>query len=338
MRSGHDPIWNGNVRPAGPRLTTPLPGAARGHGRAGGAALLLVAALSGAACNALYYPVIRLVYDRADLPASQIIHDASYDSIAADARQRLDLFLPTGSHWPVVVFVHGGSWTSGDRGLRIGGADVYGNIGRFLAGHGIGAAVISYRLLPDVDWSTQADDVARAVGWIYRTIPVYGGDKNRIVLMGHSAGAQLAVRAALDRERLTRAGVPAHAIAGVIAVSGAGYDMADRETYELGNDPAFYAARFQRDASDMTWQTDASPVRFVSPDAPPFLIIYAGGETKPLQRQSHLLRDALHAAGVQTELLESPGLTHTRIVPTLSRIDRPAGAAIVRFVEGVRTR
>jgi acetyl esterase/lipase len=286
----------------------------------------------------LYYPVVRLVYDRADLPASQIILDASYDPIATSPKQRLDLFLPAGSHWPVVVFVHGGSWTSGDRTLRVGGADVYGNIGRFLAARGIGAAVISYRLLPDVDWSTQADDVARAVGWVYRTIPVYGGDKNRIVLMGHSAGAQLAVRTALDPERLSRAGVPARAVAGVIAVSGAGYDMADQETYALGNDPAFYAERFRRDDADTAWQIGASPIRFVNSDAPPFLIIYAGGETKPLQRQSHLLSDALRAAGVQTELLESPGLTHTRIVPTLSRDDRPAGAAILGFISRLKSR
>src|SRR6185503_3743551 len=106
------------------------------------------------------------------------------------------------------------------------------------------------------------------------------------------------------------------AIAGVIAVSGAGYDMTDKTTYELGNDPEFYAIRFRRNAADVNWQADASPIQFVTRDAPPFLIVYAGGETKPLQRQSQMLAGALRSAGVPVELIESPGLTHSRIVPT----------------------
>lgn len=288
------------------------------------------------ACNPVYYVGLKFVYRDVHLPASRVLRDVSYEPTASIAKERLDLFLPDGTGWPVVVFVHGGNWTEGDRALRVGGQDLYGNIGRFLAANGIGAAVISYRLLPAVDWTTQADDVARAVGWVYRTLPVYGGDKSRILMMGHSAGAQLAVRTALDRDRLVRAGVPASAIAGVIAVSGAGYDMTDQETYALGNDPAFFEARFRRGPADVHWQADASPMKLVTAGAPPFLIIYAGGETTPLQRQSRLLHEALSAAGVRAELLVAPGLSHTRIVPTLSRADRPAGAAMLRFIERVR--
>jgi acetyl esterase/lipase len=307
--------------------------------RVGGAGtlrrLVLVAlAIAAAGCNPAYYVGLKFVYRHADLPSRQTLRDVSYDPTGTIGKDRLDLFLPSPDrrHWPVVVFIHGGNWTEGDRALRVGGADLYGNIGRFLAAHGAGAAVISYQLIPTVDWRAQADDVARAVGWVHRTITVYGGDKNRIVLMGHSAGAQLAVRTALDRDRLARAGVPAGAIAGVIAVSGAGYDLTDRETYALGNDPAFYAARFQLGPDDANWQREASPISLVGPGAPPFLVIYAGGETKPLQRQSQLLDQALAAAGVETTLLESPGLSHTHIVPTLSRADRPAGAAILEFL------
>jgi acetyl esterase/lipase len=298
--------------------------------------LVLAAAIASVvACNPLYYVGLKFVYRRANLPSGQILRNVAYEPTASNPRETLDLFLPPGTGWPVVVFVHGGSWTSGDKDLRVGGADVYDNIGRFLASRGIGAAVIEYRLIPAVDWREQAADVARAVGWVYRTIPVYGGRRDRIVLMGHSAGAQLAVRTALDDHALGREGVPAAAIAGVIAVSGAGYDLTDAETYHLGNDPAFYAARFQRNASDVNWQAEASPIGLMRPGAPPFLIVYAGGETKPLQRQSRLLNDAAIRAGVTTRLLDAPGLSHTRIVPTLSRADRPAGAAILEFLEGL---
>jgi len=300
-------------------------------------AAVLALAVAAGACNPLYYVGVKFVYRRADLPGRQILHDVTYDVTIPGDRNRLDLFLPGGAGWPVVVFVHGGSWTTGDKGLRVGGADVYENIGRFLASRGVGAAVIEYRLIPGVDWREQADDVVRAVGWVYRTIAVYGGDRHHLVLMGHSAGAELAVRTALDEGALLREGVPSRAIAGVIAVSGAAYDLTDQETYALGNDPAFYAARFQLGPSDVEWQREASVLPLIRPGAPPFLVMYAGGETKPLQRQSRLLGDALTGSGVPVRVVEVPGLSHTRIVPTLSRADRLAGTEILEFLNRLRS-
>jgi acetyl esterase/lipase len=294
---------------------------------------LLLLAVAASACNPLYYVGVKFVYKRADLPDRQILRNFSYDSSATPSpRERLDLFLPEGHAWPIVIFVHGGSWTEGERTLEIGGADMYENIGRFLAGRGIGAAVIDYRLIPEVDWRTQAADVDRALAWVYSTIPIYGGRRDAIFLMGHSAGAQLAMRAALDRAALGRVGVPPTAIAGVIAVSGAAYDLTDQKTYDLGNDPEFYAERFRIGPTDTGWQREASVVPLVSADAPPSLLMYAGGETTPLQRQSQVMATALKAAGATTTLLEIPGLSHTHIVPTLSRDDREAGAAVLAFV------
>ena len=279
---------------------------------------------------------MRLVYKRAPLPDSQILRGISYDPATGSPKQRLDLYMPApGSRrWPAVVFIHGGSWTSGDRSLEVGGADVYGNIGRFLAQHGYGTAVISYRLIPDVDWPTQAEDVAKAVKWVHDNAPSYGALANALVLMGHSAGAQLAARAALNPQLLSRAGVPAPAIRGLIVVSGAGYDMTDEETYRLGEDRAFYAARFQRRADDVDWREAGSVLPFIRSAAkrPPALVIYAGGETKALQRQSQLLVEALTRAGEKPTVLVAPGLSHTRIVPTLSRDDRAAGAAVLAFL------
>ena len=68
----------------------------------------------------------------------------------------------------------------GDRAQKFGGADVYGNIGRFLASEGFGAAIISYRLLWTTDWRTQAMDAARAVAWVEQNIAARGGDPRRI--------------------------------------------------------------------------------------------------------------------------------------------------------------
>ena len=298
-------------------------------------ALLLVSA----SCAPLQFIGVRFVYKRAPLPESQIRRGISYDTATGSPKQRLDLYLPApGTRpWPAVVFIHGGSWTSGDRSLEVGGADVYGNIGRFLAQHGYGTAVVSYRLIPDVDWRTQAEDVAKAVTWVHDNAAKYGGLGNALVLMGHSSGAQLAARLALDPQLLPRAGVSAAAIRGLIAVSGAGYDMTDEETYRLGADPAFYAARFQRGTDAVDWREAGSvlPLLRNAAKPPPALVIYAGGETDALQRQSQLFAEALTRGGETPTVIVAPGLSHTRIVPTLSRDDRAAGAGVLAFLRSV---
>ncbi len=297
--------------------------------------LALLAALGAGGCSLIYGAAIGLVYDEVPLPDAQVLHDLRYVEGSDLGKHRLDLFLPTldsvrAEAWPTVVFVHGGGWNEGDKDLSFGGADVYGNIARFFASRGIGAATINYRLLPDVSVAGQTEDVARAVAWVGEHIALYGGDPEALFLMGHSAGGQLAARVALDPAALP--GTEAFGICGVIAVSGAGYDLADEETYALSGNRDYYARRFNPTGTDPDWQAEASPVRFVGAQAPPFLIVYAGGESKALQRQSRLLDAALTEAGAESEVVVVPGQSHERIVLALSRDDQTAGPAMLEFV------
>ncbi len=293
------------------------------------------AVLAFAGCQSALYVALQFVYDEAPLPADQVVRDVSYWTAQAPdpapEKHRLNLFLPDGAAepWPTVIFVHGGGWTEGDKDLTVGYRDVYNNIGRFFAARGIGAAVVNYGLLPEVDWPAQIEDVARAVAFVHERIGRYGGDPGALFLMGHSAGAQLAARVALDTAALAPFGVPEEAICGVISVSGAALDLTDEKTYALSDDPAYYARRF---GTQPGWQAAASPIRFARPDAPPFLILFAGGESQALQRQSWLLNAALQEAGAASEVVVVPGMSHTRIVLALSRDDRTAGPAMLRFI------
>ncbi|MDX1545777.1 MAG: alpha/beta hydrolase [Rhodothermales bacterium] len=295
--------------------------------------LLLAAALAGSGCFAVNRIGVAVLYDKARLPEAQIREDvAYYDGPGADAeKHRLDLFVPApdAAGWPTVIFIHGGGWTSGDKDLKAGGADVYRNIGRFFAARGIGAAVINYRLLPGVDWTAQIEDVARAVAWVHGQVGGLGGDPDALFLMGHSAGAQLAARVALDPAPLTDLGLRPAAVCGVIAVSGAAYDAADPETYALGGSYRYLDERF---GGTEGWEDAISPVRFIDAGAPPFLVLYAGGESKALQHQSRLLDAALREAGAASRLVEVPGESHARIVLTLSRDDKTAGPAMLDFI------
>ncbi|HLA63000.1 MAG TPA: alpha/beta hydrolase [Rhodothermales bacterium] len=313
------------------------------------ALVVAAAAVALSGCAAVYAVGVSFVYSRADLPEANVRRGLPYvegpTGAPVDNKNRLNLFLPLadsvrGARWPVVVFVHGGGWDTGDRDFTFGGADLYNNVGRFFASHGVGAAVVSYRLMPGVTWREQVADAARAVAWVHGHVADYGGDPDAVFVMGHSAGAHLITRVALDPAPLRDAGFGAGRLCGAIPVSGAALDLTDRETFLLEDNFDYYAARFAPDrvpleeppASPVPWQVDASPLPFARADAPPFLFIYAGGETRALQRQSQLLDTALRAAGARSRIVVAPGLSHTRIVPTLSRDDRPAGRAALAFV------
>jgi len=293
---------------------------------------LLVASAFFTGCVVVEHVGIALLYKRAPLPDAQVKYDVPYVDHNLLAKQRLDLFLPKGTNWPVFIFVHGGNWDAGDKGLRVGGADIYGNIGRFYAARGVGVAVISYRLQPTVNWRQQVKDAAAATAWIHAHIAEYGGSPKWIFLGGHSAGAQLACHVALDQGPLAERGLSPAIVCGVISVSGAGLDLADQKTYDLGAKRAYYVARFGDNGPREIWQRDASPVTYVTSNAPAFLILYAAGESKALQRQSQWLSEVLERERVPYRLAVVPGQSHERMVLALSRPDRTSADAILDFI------
>lgn len=298
-------------------------------------AVALATAIAASACTAVVYRIgVPIFYRRADLPERRIVRDLPY-SHAPDAdpkKNLLDLFLPEGRNWPTLVFVHGGGWTSGDKSLRAGGADIYGNIGRFYAAHGIGVAVISYRLQPAVAWPQQLADVARAVAWVHGNVARYGGDPDAIVVAGHSAGGQFAARVALDPAPLAAFGVDRRVVKGFVSVSGAGLDLTDAESWRLGQPRDYYAKRFRNGDTGDGWMREASPVRFIDAHSPPGLVVWAEGDPRDLRRQGEVLATKLRAAGVPTTVAVVPGSSHTRIILTLSRDDTVSAKAILRFV------
>ena len=291
-------------------------------------ALALAVALSG--CSLATRAGVAVLYRKADLPASQIVPDICYTAASPcdTPRHTLDLYQPAAKGWPVIIFVHGGNWDSGDKNYRAGGADVYANIGRFYAMRGIGVAVINYRLQPAVAWPAQVEDVHAAVAWVQANIQQHGGRPDRVFVMGHSAGAHLASMVALTTAD--------SGIRGVIAVSGAALDLADEQTYQLGADREYYRQRFQGRDSSEDWKRRASPARFANPKAPPFLILYATGETKALQRQSQVLHDALSRSGASSRLVPVPGESHTRMVLALTHPEKPPAKVILDFVRAAK--
>jgi acetyl esterase/lipase len=297
--------------------------------------IFLLILLSSASCGELAErAAVTLFYREAVLPVERVHKNLGYwnDPQRAASKHRLDLFVPKSESWPVMVFVHGGSWRSGDKEIIFGGVDPYGNIGRFYAARGIGVAVINYRLQPSVTWREQLIDVARAMAWIHENADDYGADTRAVFLFGHSSGAHLAARAALDRQLLQQVGVRPGIPCGVIAASGAPYDIADEKTYELGTNPAIFERPFRGTDVNNRWKYDASPLHLVTSAAPPFLLLHGAWETKGLKRQNQIMFSALRDAGVPSRLAETAWDGHFIMIASLSRPNSEASAAVLEFI------
>ena len=116
-----------------------------------------------------------------------------------------------------------------------------------------------------------------------------------------------------------------------MAVSGAGYDLGDIDTYRAGFDPLYFAERFGGSRLDGAWWREASVVPFLDAADPPFLVISATGESRGLRRQSALFHEHLQTAGVPSRLVTVKGSSHERIILELSRADKTAGPAVLAF-------
>jgi len=125
-------------------------------------------------------------HEKAGYTAPKIGRDLRYGD---DPRHRLDVH--TGNDGaagrPVFVFVHGGGFVRGDK--HDPGTPRYDLVGAWAVRRGYIGVTMTYRLAPEHKWPAGAQDVASAVQWIRENIAAYGGDPERIVVAGNSAGA-----------------------------------------------------------------------------------------------------------------------------------------------------
>lgn len=265
---------------------------------------------------------------RATTPAMQPLKDIRYlDGPGSDAKlNALDLYLPMGKeNVPLLFNVHGGGWTGGDKALPQDLIDVFARLG-------VAVASVNYRTSPAVKHPTHIQDVARAFAYMYKNAAQYKIDRNRIVIMGSSAGAHLVALLGLNTKHLTDQGLPADAIKGVAAISGI-YDL---PTFpEPGLVPT---RREQAFGFDPVVLHDASPQSFASAKAPPFLLTFTNWDIFMLREQALELFNRLLTQGAPVELVDVPGRDHgstgTIGEPVRSRYvtEDVLGPALARFV------
>jgi acetyl esterase/lipase len=240
-------------------------------------------------------------------------------SYGPESRQKLDVYSPKDAKdRPVVVFFYGGSWTAGSRGL-------YRFVGAALAERGIVAVLPDYRLYPQVKFPLFLDDGALAVAWVQKHAHEFGGDPQRIVLMGHSAGGHEAAFLAYDRRLLEKAGARPESIVGLVGLSG---------PYALAPDTKILNTIFASPYTEAQWQ----PVRFVTSQSPPTLLVHGTADDVVSIEHAEKLRDTLQANHVRVATQFYPDKSHSDTIAGFSipaRGRTPVLDHSVSFIESV---
>jgi acetyl esterase/lipase len=188
---------------------------------------------------------------------------------------------------PAVVFVHGGGWSSGDRGLH------YRHMHQ-LAGAGYVSVNIEYRRHPQVGWRDSVADVLRAIRWVRENAAWLGADPDRIAIVGGSAGAHLAALAACDPDARLAAAVlfyPPVDLPEVIGSWGAGLAAA-------------LAPYFRGELAQ------ASPINRIGPHCPPVLTLTGDADHMIALGPVRRFHARLSEHGVPNELVVYPGEEH----------------------------
>ena len=263
--------------------------------------------------------------------AQDVKRNISYAD-SAHERQVVDIYAPRDAkNLPVVFWIHGGGWQTGDK------ASVQLKPQAFMDKHLVFVST-NYRLLPDVDMATIVRDVAKSVRWVHDHIAEHGGDPQRLLVMGHSAGAQLAALVCIDDRYLKAEGLSLAIIKGCAPVDGDTYDVpAIIETAETrrrvhGLAQAKFGHR-EKFGNDATKHRDFSAVTHVArdKDIPPFLILHVA-EHPDTSAQAQRLGNVLKEAGVPVTVFGAKETTHNKINADLGLPDDPATKALFEFV------
>jgi arylformamidase len=264
----------------------------------------------------------------------QIHRDLPYAE-PADERQKLDVYAPQGAKdLPVVFWIHGGGWQTGDKSMVQVKPQAF-------VDKGFVFVSTNYRLLPDVDMGTIVRDVAKAIRWVDAHIAEYGGDPNRLLVMGHSAGAQLAALISIDDRYLKAEGLSLAIIKGCVPVDGDTYDVpAIIETAEtrrrVHGQPQPKLGHREKFGNDPEKHRDFSAVTHVSKGKhiPPFLILYVADHPDN-SAQAQRLGAVLKESGIAANVFGAKETNHNRINEKLGVADDPSTVALWEFVGDV---
>lgn len=265
-------------------------------------------------------------------------HNLSYGEFGR--RNQLDIWarhdLPRDGRAPVLLQVHGGAWVMGNKDQQATPLMAH------MAERGWVCVAINYRLSPKSTWPDHIVDVKRAIAWVKENIADHGGDPDFIAITGGSAGGHLSSLAALSpNEPAFQPGFEDADTSIVAAVPFYGvYDWTNRDGTGLEGMDDFLERRVLKspmaDARDV-WD-QASPMSWVGPDAPPFMVLHGTNDTLvPVEQARSFVSMLTAESKAPVVFAELPGAQHAFEIFDSNRTLATVGA-VHRFLASVRTR
>jgi acetyl esterase/lipase len=258
----------------------------------------------------------RPLHEKEPYAQASVVRDLRYGS---DARHLLDVFSASStlSSKPVLIFVHGGAFTRGDR--RTGDSPFYDHLQLWAVRNGMVGVNMTYRLAPQHPWPAAQQDIQSAIRWVQANIAASGGDPKRIILMGHSAGAAHVAQYLAHPQFHAQAG--AEVIGGVM-ISGI-FDTTSAEANPplqayFGKDNALYAER------------SALPGLLAS--KVPMFLAYAELDPEDFHKQSEQLYGALCKVEKCPSLLKLMGHSHMSEMYAINTKDVSLTEPLKRFI------
>lgn len=232
--------------------------------------------------------------DRAEFPLRHVPY-------GEEPRQKLDIYLPRKTRVKsTILFLYGGGWVSGARWY-------YRLFGRALAARGHIVIIPDYRLFPEVRFPIFNEDAALAVKWTTDNLLKLGGHPSRLFLMGHSAGAHIAVTLALDEGYLGKHGLKPSALSGIIGIAG---------PYTL--DPLKWQGIRDIFSPSAGAPSAARPIKLVRAGHVPAMLLMHGGRDRVAgAHASTRLADALTGVGARARAIIYPKLGHFEILASM---------------------
>lgn len=268
-----------------------------------------------------------------------------YDAPSANKDNKLDIYYQknNGTNKPVIVMIHGGAWLVGDKAT----SSVVKNKAEFFVNKEDYIFVsINYRMEKNNIHPQEVSDVSYAIKWVYENINKYGGDKNNLIVMGHSAGAHLATLVTTNHKYLNNVNVPVKSIKGVVSLDTGGFDLPyllRSETIKndigRGVKNKLILDRIQN-TYEMAWKNysindlnDASPINFVNRNVPATLLIESSKD-KAHQLAADRFQKVLLNNGVSVDRKEYH-YSHEEINDNLGLTEDPITKDVDDFIKKV---
>ncbi len=253
---------------------------------------------------------------------SEVKNDVSYSN-ETHVRKQLDIYTPENNtqKLPVLIHIHGGGWKRGDKKIQR-------EHGEFYSNRNIIFVNINYRLTPEVKHPTHAEDCAEAVVWVFQNIDKLGGDKHRVFISGHSAGAHLAALLGTDATYLNKHNIKISQLAGVIPVDTASFDLLSPRNERFVDrlvDNAF--------GTNKAILKSASPMHHINMNQNyPDFLVFASGNRDSAIKQSEELSRRLSEIGSNAKTVIIDGYNHRDMNLGMREEDGPISSAILNFI------